>query len=186
MKLFGHNVDSLLTPEANYIITRKIFVPFLAEEFPEIISVNSNFNIIRELIIIKDHILQGNKIQIGYKYTVSSKSDGKLSSLKDCKKIILGINAKLIKNLNAFTTDLIFFGFKKELEKILILHDVPIIAKNKQELYNEIFNYLSNWKIYISSIPAEIKTLPDNKPTKSKILDIDYALFSSQLSGNLT
>ncbi|BDC19414.1 hypothetical protein [Acidianus sp. HS-5] len=186
MKLFGHNVDSILTPEANYIVTRKAFVPFLAEEFPEIISLNSNLNIIRELIVIKDHRLQGNKIQIGYKYTITSKSDGRLSSLKDCKKIVLGINAKLIRNLNALTSDIIFFGFKKELEKILILHDVPIMAKNKEELYNEISNYLLSWGINATSIPAEIKIVPNNRHSKSKILDMDYALFSSQLSSNLT
>jgi len=186
MKLFGHNVDSLLTPEVNYIITKRVFVPFLAEEFPEIVSLNSNFNVIRELIVIKDHLLQGNKIQIGYKFTISSKTDGRLSSLKECKKIILGINAKLIKKLGALTTDLIFFGFKKELEKILILHDIPIIAKNKEELYNEIFNYLSNWGINISSVPAEIRNVSNKVNTESKILDIDYALFSSQLSSNFT
>jgi hypothetical protein len=75
---------------------------------------------------------------------------------------------------------------KKELEKILILHDIPIIAKNKEELYNEIFNYLSNWGINISSVPAEIRNVLNKVNTESKILDIDYALFSSQLSSNFT
>jgi len=187
MKLFGYNIDSLLTPEVMYIVTRRIFVPFLAEEFPEIISLDTNLNIIRELIIIKDHLLKGNKIQIGYKYTVNSKNDGKLSSLNDCKRIVFGINAKLLKSLNALSTDFIFFGFKNELEKILILHDIPIIAKDKDELYKEITKYLASWGINISSIPAEISNMPKNKiNVKSKIIDIDYALFSSQFSSNFT
>ncbi|ARM76055.1 hypothetical protein [Acidianus manzaensis] len=175
MKLFGYNIDSVLTPEVKYVISTKYFVDTLAETYPAIISLNSEGKVLRELIFIKQSHLKGRTIQEGYKYSIESKGDGKLNSLSKCDKIILGIKAKKMAKLKAITVQLRFFGFKKgNLEKILIIHDVPIIAKDKKDLLLQVQEFLKEWNSKIEDIPGIVIRDKEETSINSKIIDIDY------------
>ncbi|AWR97408.1 hypothetical protein DFR86_07500 [Acidianus sulfidivorans JP7] len=175
MKLFGYNIDSVLTPEAKYVVTSRYFLDTLAEAYPAVISLNLEGKILRELVFIKQSRLKGRTIQEGYKYEIESHSDGRLNSLSKCEKIILGIKAKKISNINAITTQLRFFGFKKgNLERLLIIHDVPIIAKDKKDLFFQIQKFLNEWNVKVDNIPGLVLKKEESKVTNSKIIDLDY------------
>lgn len=179
MKLFGYLIDSILTPETRFVVTTRRFIDTLGDEYPAFISLNRDDKIIRELVLIHQSRFNGRKVQEGYKYIVESKSDGRLSSLSDCQRIILGIRAKKLQGLNLITTQLRFFGIRGDkLHKILILHDVPILAKNRKDLLIQIRDFLGSWNIKIANIPEVIWNINREKSlAKSKLIDVDYLKF---------
>ncbi|QIW24404.1 hypothetical protein EWF20_09740 [Sulfolobus sp. S-194] len=169
MKLQGIDISSVLKPEAKYVILTKKFISSLAEEYPDFISYNELGIKLRELII-----LNKKGIYTGYKYSIKVNEDGRLTSLVDDDKVIIALRAKKLEKF--LTAELRFLGFRKDnLDKILILHDVPVIGSNREELINGIREYLKLWNgIEISDLPAIVK--PEYKiPAKGKILDVDYA-----------
>lgn len=176
MKLFGYLIDSILTPETKFVATAYRFIDSIGESYPAFVSLNQDGEIIRELIIIQESRLNGRKIQEGYKYVVSSNSDGKLSSLSDCDIIAIGIRAKKMENFNAISTQLRFFGFKSNsLNKILIVNDVPVLAKNKEDLIMQLNEFLAHWNVHINNIPDIIYNVNIEKSkVRAKLLDIDY------------
>ncbi|BAB66599.1 hypothetical protein [Sulfurisphaera tokodaii] len=169
MKLQGIDISSILKPEAKYVILTKKFVSSLAEDYPDFISYNEMGIKLRELIVVSKK-----GMYTGYKYSITANKDGGLTSLIDDDKVIIALRAKKLEKF--LTAELRFLGFKKDnLDKILILHDVPVIGNNREELINDIKEYLKLWNgIEISDLPAIVK--PEYKtPVKGKILDVDYA-----------
>jgi len=169
MKIQGINISSILKPEARYIVLSKKFVSSLADSFPSFTSYNESGIKIRELIVFNKK-----RMYTGYKYTVNTKSDGGLTSLTDEDEVLVSLRAKKYDNI--LTTELRFLGIKNDKpDKLLILYDVPVIGRNREELVNEIKEFLKLWDgIVVKDIPAKIK--PEYKrQVKAKIVDIDYA-----------
>ncbi|BFH74558.1 hypothetical protein SJAV_25020 [Sulfurisphaera javensis] len=169
MKLQGIDISSILKPEVKYVILTKKFVSSLADDYPVFISYNEDGIKLRELFL-----LNGKKIYTGYKYTVSFKDDGGLTSLIDEDEVVVSLRAKKLEKF--LTTELRFLGFKKgKPDKILILHDVPVIGTNRKELVEGIKEFLRLWNgIDVEDLPAKIE--PEyKKAVKGKVIDIDYA-----------
>jgi len=169
MKLQGIDITSILKPEVKYVVVSDRFVSSLADSFPSFVSYNENGIKIRELIIFNRK-----RIYTGYKYEVNSKSDGGLTSLTDEDEVLVSLRAKKLNNI--LTTELRFLGIKKEKpDKLLILYDVPVIGRNREELVDGIKEFLKLWDgIVVEDIPARIK--PEYKrQVKAKVVDIDYA-----------
>jgi hypothetical protein len=169
MNIQGVNISSILIPEVKYIVLTKRFVSSLAEEYPAFISYNEDKVKLRELILLKK------KLITGYKYDVNVKEgDGGLSSLYDDDEIVLNIRAR--KNGLMITSDLVFLGIKKkEMDKILIIHDLPVIARDRNGLIEGIREFLRSWNgIEIETIPTKFKLEYKHK-VKAKIIDVDYA-----------
>ncbi len=175
MRLFGFDVDSIITPETKFIITKKRFLSSFGDEYPSFISLNEDKKVIRELVILSKSFFKGHEIQLGYEYSLESNTDGKLNSLIDSKKIILGIKAKRMPY--GITTQLRFLGIKDKPDKILIMHDVPIVASNRKELLASIKDFMNEWvSINVSNIPCIITGVKKEK-IKVNTIDVDYASF---------
>jgi len=175
MRLFGVNVDSLITPETRFIITKKRFLSSFGDEYPSFVSLNEEKKIIRELIILSKPFFKGHEIQLGYEYSLTSNVDGKLNSLVGSNKIVLGIKAK--KMSYGITTELRFLGIKNKPSKLLIMHDVPIVASNRKELLANIKDFMAEWvSITINNIPCIINGFEKVK-IKVNTIDVDYASF---------
>ncbi|MEJ2771188.1 hypothetical protein [Stygiolobus sp. CP8521M] len=173
MKLQNIEISSILSPEARYVTITSKFLPNLADEVPVFTSYSGEKVKLRELIILSERT--GKKIITGYKYDLEVKEgDGGLTSLYDVDQVILTMKAK---KYNEFmTTTLIFIGLKKgSPEKALILHDVPVLAKNKTDLIDQIKGHLRTFHgIEIDHIPAKFK-VEHKHLVKAKLTDVDYA-----------
>ncbi|NON63305.1 hypothetical protein, partial [Acidianus sp. RZ1] len=156
-------------------MTTTKFIPQFADSYPEFVSTNEYGTKLRELVFIRSPLLHKNDFQVGYRFKVSTSTDGKWYSLRDCRDIVLGIKARKIAELKGITTDIILYGFKNDLEKILIIHDVPIVVKNKRELIEELSRFLMQWNIEVTTIPGKVKILGKlYTKENAKLLDVDY------------
>lgn len=169
MKLQGIDISSIVKPEAKFVILTKRFIPSMADEYPTFISYNEEKIKLREMIL-----LNNKKIFTGYKYVISVKEDGGLTSLNDEDEIIISLHAKKLEKF--LTTELRLIGLKKEkVDKILILYDVPVIGSTRNEIVEDVKKFLKLWSgIEIEDLPAKI--IPKyKKEVKGKIVDVDYA-----------
>ncbi|MEW9492090.1 MAG: hypothetical protein TQ35_0007830 [Candidatus Aramenus sulfurataquae] len=173
MNLFGINVNSLITPEVKFIVSKMRFVSSLGEDFPALVSFDQNQQVVRELIVVKKPILKGHQILPGYKHLVESREDGRLSSLADDKKVLMGIKAR--KSKFGITTSLVFIGLKGELDKVLLVHDVPVVASNRKELIEGVKEFMKELTgIEIEDVPCTIRGVKGEKIKVEKV-DVDYA-----------
>lgn len=179
MKLNGIDLSSIISPETSFIVTTYEFIESLADEFPAYLSLDVNNNVLRKLIIF-DKPKLGFNFYPNYKYTVSvKKSSNTLYSLKGSDKILISIKAykRIISGLKGLATKLYFLGIKNDkLYRLLILNDIPIIASNKDDLMNQLKEFLSNiYNIKISKLPSIIDGISYKERNDAKILDMDYS-----------
>ncbi len=173
MKLFGINVDSLVVPEAKFIVSKMKFLSSMGEDYPALVSLDQDNHVIRELVVVKRPVLKGHQIQPNYRFEIESKEDGRLSSLSDEQKVLVGIKAR--KGTLGITASLVFAGFKDQLDKVLIVHDVPVVASNRRELIEGLKEFLKEWAgIEVEDIPCVIEGVKGER-IKVKKLDVDYA-----------
>jgi hypothetical protein len=185
MKLFGVNVDSLLTPEVRYLMTSTSFLPSRDEERPSIYSLDEGGRVIRELIILRESKLPGRRPQPGYKVKVEVKGDGRLSSLGGTNSLSVSLRAKNIREW--LSADLIFQAGYINPSVTLIVRDVPVLANDEGELQTQVINFLREWGIKAEKLPVTLNYVPPGKKVKSRLIDIDYLslAFSPKFSSDL-
>ncbi|AWS00168.2 hypothetical protein [Metallosphaera hakonensis] len=179
MKLFGIKVDSLLTSQTTHLVTMSTYIPEYGEEKPKIVSLDSDRRVLRELVILRESILPGKRIQPGYKVEVYAVSDGKLSSFSKART--LTIVPRILKGQNWLRGELIILAKKDEPEAILVLHDVPALGKSNQDVKKELIQFLGGWGVHVNKLPVIVKNskLSEKMKIKAKLIDIDYLLSSS-------
>ncbi|WP_338601972.1 hypothetical protein V6M85_01230 [Sulfolobus tengchongensis] len=180
MKLNGIDISSLITTQTNYIITKYEFIESLADEFPAYLSLDINNNILRELIIFSVPRFSFN-FYPNYKYTIRiEKNNETLYSLKGSEKILIALKAfkKSFKDLNVLMARLYFLGLKDDKPyRMLIFNDIPVIASNRNDLINQLIEYLKEiYNITVTNLPTVIDGVEYKEKSSAKILDVDYAI----------
>lgn len=177
MRLFGVRINSLLTPQTKYLTTTRQLVPEYGEERPKIVALDWDGRTLRELILLRESVLPGKRIQPGYKIEVSSSSDGRLGSLSDMNT--LTIVPRVLKSDKWMRGELVILGRKVNPERILILHDIPALGKSSKEVMIQLQKFLDDWGIHAKKLPAIVKNVKVSEKVKAKIIDIDFLMASS-------
>ncbi|MCH1770125.1 MULTISPECIES: hypothetical protein [Metallosphaera] len=174
MRLFGVKVDSLLSPQTRYLATTKQFIPEYGEEKPKIVALDVDGRVLRELILLREPILPGRRIQSGYKLEVSSSSDGRLASLSGM--FTLTLVPRVLKGDKWLRGELLVLGRKINPERILIFHDIPVLGNSGKEVIAQLQKFLEEWGIHTRKLPTIVRNVRTFEKVKARVIDIDFLM----------